>query len=46
MNNILCIVESLGSIVASTLPVPEGGATLLLLTIGLTSLALIRRKLK
>jgi len=46
MNNILSIVESLRSIIADTVPVPEAGATVLLLTIGLTSLALIRRKRK
>ena len=46
MNNILSIVESLRPIIADTVPVPEAGATVLLLTIGLTSLALIRRKLK
>jgi hypothetical protein len=46
MKNILRVVELLGSVLASTVPVPEAGATFLLLTIGLTSLALIRRKLK
>ena len=46
MNIILSIIVSLGSILADTVALPEAGATVLLLTVSLTSLALIRRKLK
>jgi hypothetical protein len=44
---VLKIVELLGSgVVLNTVPVPETGATFLFLTIGLATLAALRRKLK